>query len=134
MIAKAAIAKTLVKFYKEYKDYMDIEIYYDLKEKKLVSVIDRDESYLRSGADCEYIVTCKSNWTNNCQLELNEFLDPEEIPEYLEEHESGFIGNIDDIEEFLGEQKFYERLESFFEYYLENNEIYKEVIKNEEIF
>jgi len=142
MITKASVAKELVKFYREYKDHMDIEIYYDYEEKKLVSVIDNDESYLRSGAECECIVTYEQNWTNNCQLELKEFLDAEEIPQYLEwmkkkynldKYESEFIGNMDDVEDFLDEkfieEKFYERLEAFFEYYLEDNEIYKEGVK-----
>ena len=139
MITKADVAKMLVEFYKEYKDHMGISIYYDYEEKKLVSVIDRDESYLRSGAECECIVTYKQNWTNNCQLELKEFLGNEEIPQYLEfmkkkytldEYETEFVGNIDDVEDFLDEkfieEKFYERLEEYFEYYLEDNEIYDE--------
>ena len=134
MITKTDVAKELVEFYREYKDHMDIEIYYDFDEKKLVSVVDNDESYLRSGADCVHVVTYDQNWTNNCQLELSEFLDPEEIPQYLkfmekkynldeDEYETEFVGNIDDIEDFLDEkfieEKFYERLEEYFEYYLE---------------
>jgi len=139
MITKEDVAKMLVEFYKEYKDHMDIEIYYDYEEKKLVAVVGRDESYLRSGAECECIVTYEQNWTNNCQLELKEFLDNEEIPQYLEfmkkkytldEYETEFVGNIDDVEDFLDEkfieEKFYERLEEYFEYYLEDNEIYDE--------
>ena len=131
---KNDIAKTLVSLYKEYKDHVDIDIYYDLEEKKLVSVVDRDESYLRS-ADCVHVVTYKKNWTNNSQLKLSEFLDPEEIPEYLDfmkkkynldKYKSEFIRNIDDIEDFLDEkfieEKFYERLESFFEYYLDDDD------------
>ena len=142
MITKASVAKKLVEFYREYKDHMSISIYYDFEGKKLVSVVDNDERYLRSGAECECIVTYEQNWTNNCQLELIEFLDPEEIPEYIEfmkkkynldKYESEFIGNMDDVEDFLDEkfieEKFYERLENYFEYYLEDNEIYKEGVK-----
>lgn len=134
MITKEDVVKALVSFYKEYKDHMNIAIYYDYEEKKLVAVIDRDESYLRSGADCVLLVEYKNNWTNNCQLELIEFLDKEEIPEYLDfmkktydldEYETEFVGNIDDIENFLAED-FYERLENFFEYYLQDDEIYEE--------
>ena len=128
---RTAIANLLVELYKKYKDHMDIDVYYDLEKQKLVSVIDRDESYLRSGAECEYIVTCKKNWTNNCQLNLSEFLDPEELVQFdefmkkkynLEKYESEFIGNIDDIEDFLDE-KFYERLEEYFGYYLDEEKI-----------
>ena len=139
MITKEDVAKMLVEFYKEYKDHISISLYYDFGEKKLVSVVDNDESYLRSGADCECIVTYEQNWTNNCQLELKEFLDDEEIPQYLEfmkkkynldKYESEFIENMDDVEDFLDEkfieEKFYERLEEYFEYYLEDNEIYEE--------
>jgi len=129
MITKEDVAKMLVEFYKEYKDHMDIEIYYDYEEKKLVAVVGRDESYLRSGADCIHVATYEQNWTNNCQLELIEFLDKEEIPEYfefmkkkytLDEYRTEFVGNIDDVEKFLTEKgtDFYERLENYFECYL----------------
>ncbi len=134
MMTKTDVVKKLVDLYAKYKDHVEITIYYDLEEKKLVPVIDRDESYLRSGAECECIVTYEQNWTNNCQLELIEFLDKEEIPEYfefmkkkytLDEYETEYVGNIDDIEEYItdhreeGKEDFYERLESYFEYYLE---------------
>ena len=132
---RTAIANLLVEFYKEYKDHMSISIYYDYDEKKLVSVIDNDESYLRSGAECECIVTYEQNWTNNCQLELEDFLYPEEISEYIEfmkkkydedDYETDFVKNIDDIEDFLDEkfieEKFYERLEEYFEYYLNDDD------------
>ena len=44
MITKEDVAKMLVEFYREYKDHMSISIYYDFEEKKLVDVIDNDES------------------------------------------------------------------------------------------
>jgi hypothetical protein len=137
MMTKTDVVKKLVDLYAKYKDHVEITIYYDLEEKKLVPVIDRDERYLRSGAECECIVTYEQNWTNNCQLELIEFLDKEEIPEYfefmkkkytLDEYETEYVGNIDDIEEYItdhreeGKEDFYERLESYFEYYLEDSQ------------
>ncbi len=129
MITKEDVTKMLAEFYAQYKDHMAITIYYDLKEKQPVIVIGGDESYLRSGADCIHVVTYDKNWTNNCQLELSEFLDPEEIQLYFEwmkkkytlnEYRTEFIGNIDDVEKFLTEKgiDFYERLENYFEYYL----------------
>lgn len=132
MMTKTDVVKKLVDLYAKYKDHVEITIYYDLEEKKLVPVIDRDERYLRSGAECECIVTYEQNWTNNCQLELEDFLYPEEISEYIEfmkkkydedDYETDFVKNIDDIEDFLTEEEFCERLENYFEYYLEDNKI-----------